>query len=131
LREIEFSRVAERLHIGQFTLSKQVYALESQLGVQLFNRNHQTVEVTDAGCAFVEEAREAVLHMERAGLAATAVFNGADEILNLGKSAYTELFMCRPCSRSDYPFASESFQLNPASIQPLTSMPHCRVWREL
>jgi hypothetical protein len=43
--------------------------------------------------AFIEEAREAVLHTERAVTAATAVFNGADEIFNLGKSAYTEPFL--------------------------------------
>lgn len=92
-RDLNFSRAAERLHIGQSTLSKQVYELESQLGFRLFNRNHQTVEVTDAGRAFVEEAREAVLHVERAVSAATAVFNGADEILNLGKSAYTDPFI--------------------------------------
>ena len=49
--------------------------------------------MTDAGRAFVEEAREAVLHVERAVSAATAVFNGADEILNLGKSAYTDPFI--------------------------------------
>lgn len=79
-RDLNFSRPAERLHIGQSTLSKQVYELESQLGFRLFNRNHQTVEVTDAGRAFVEEAREAILHVERGVAAATAVFNGADEI---------------------------------------------------
>jgi DNA-binding transcriptional LysR family regulator len=92
-RDLNFSRAADRLHIGQSTLSKQVYELESQLGFRLFDRNHQTVEVTDPGRAFVQEAREAVLHTERAVTAATAVFNGADEILNLGKSAYTEPFL--------------------------------------
>jgi DNA-binding transcriptional LysR family regulator len=92
-RDLNFSRAAERLHIGQSTLSKQIYELESQLGFRLFNRNHQFVEMTDAGRAFVEEAREAVLHTERAVSAATSVFNGADEILNLGKSAYTDPFI--------------------------------------
>jgi DNA-binding transcriptional LysR family regulator len=92
-KELNFSRAADRLHIGQSTLSKQVYELENQLGFRLFDRDHQTVALTDAGRAFVEEAREAVLHTERAVVAATAVFNGADEILNLGKSAYTDLFL--------------------------------------
>jgi hypothetical protein len=41
---------------------------------------------------FVEEAREAVLHLERAVLSARAAFDGADEILNIGKSAYTDPF---------------------------------------
>jgi DNA-binding transcriptional LysR family regulator len=92
-RDLNFSRAADRLHIGQSTLSKQIYELESQLGFRLFDRNHQTVAVTDAGLAFVEEAREAILHVERGVAAATAVFNGADEIFNLGKSAYTDPFL--------------------------------------
>jgi DNA-binding transcriptional LysR family regulator len=92
-KDLHFSRAADRLHIGQSTLSKQIYELESQLGFRLFDRNHQTVALTSAGGAFVEEAREAVLHTERAVAAATAVFNGADEIFNLGKSAYTEPFL--------------------------------------
>lgn len=92
-KELNFSRAADRLHIGQSTLSKQIYELENQLGFRLFDRNHQTVELTDAGRAFVEEAREAVLHTERAVAAATAVFNGAEEILNLGKSSYTDPFL--------------------------------------
>jgi DNA-binding MarR family transcriptional regulator len=63
--ELNFSRAAERLHISQPTLSKQIVELESQLGFRLFERNHQIVDLTDAGRAFVEEAREAVLHVER------------------------------------------------------------------
>ena len=92
-RELNFSRAAESLHISQSTLSKQIYELESQLGFKLFERNHQTVELTDAGRAFVEEAREALLHTERAVIAAKAVFNGADQVLNLGKSASTDPFL--------------------------------------
>jgi DNA-binding transcriptional LysR family regulator len=91
--ELNFSRAADRLHISQPTLSKQIYELESQLGFRLFERNHQTVELTDAGRKFVEEGREALLHAERAVLTAKAAFNGADEILNIGKSAYTDPFL--------------------------------------
>jgi DNA-binding transcriptional LysR family regulator len=91
--ELNFSRAAERLYIGQSTLSKQIIDLESQLGFRLFERNHQTVGLTDAGRNFVEEAREAVLHVERAVLSAKAAFKGADEILNIGKSAYTDPYL--------------------------------------
>lgn len=92
-RDLNFSRAAESLHIGQSTLCKQIYELESQLGFKLFERNHQTVDLTDAGRAFIEEAREASLHTERAVIAAKAVFNGADQVLNLGKSASTDPFL--------------------------------------
>lgn len=91
--ELNFSRAAERLHLTQPALSKQIVELEGQLGFRLFERNHQIVELTDAGRAFVEEAREAVLHTERAVVAAKAVFNGADEVLNVGKSACEDPFL--------------------------------------
>jgi DNA-binding transcriptional LysR family regulator len=91
--ELHFSRAAERLHIGQSTLSKQIFKLEGEIGFQLFVHNHQAVELTDAGRVFVEEAREAVFHAERAVFSARAVSNGADEILNIGKSAYTDPFL--------------------------------------
>jgi DNA-binding transcriptional LysR family regulator len=62
--DLNFSRAAERLHLTQPALSKQIFELEAQLGFQLFERNHQIVDLTAAGRAFVEEAREAVLRIE-------------------------------------------------------------------
>ena len=91
--DLNFSRAAEHLHLTQSALSKQIIELEGQLGFRLFERSHQNVELTQAGRAFVEEAREAVFHAERAITAAKAVFNGADEVLNIGKSAYTDPFL--------------------------------------
>lgn len=91
--ELNFSRAAERLHITQPGLSKQIYELEDQLEFRLFERNHQGVELTDAGRSFVEEAREALLHAERAVVTAKATFNGADEILNIGKSPYGDPYL--------------------------------------
>lgn len=91
--ELNFSRAAERLRIDQSTLSKRIIELEGMIGVRLFKRNHQLVELTDPGRHFVQEARNALLHTERAVLSATAVSRGADEVLNLGKSAYTDPFL--------------------------------------
>ena len=91
--ELNFSRAAERLRIDQSALSKRIIELESQLGFRLFERDHQRVELTEPGRKFVEEAREAVLHAERAVLSAKAAFNGAEDILNIGKSAYTDPYL--------------------------------------
>ena len=91
--ELNFSRAAERLRIDQSALSKRIIELESQLGLRLFERDHQRVELTEPGRKFVEEAREAVLHAERAVLSAKAAFNGAEDILNIGKSAYTDPYL--------------------------------------
>ena len=91
--ELNFSRAAERLHIQQPTLSRQILKLESQLGLRLFVRNHQHVELTEAGRHFVEGARTVLLDVERVVLSASAVFHGADELLNIGKTAYTDPFL--------------------------------------
>jgi DNA-binding transcriptional LysR family regulator len=93
--ELNFSRAAERLRVDQSTLSKRIADLESLIGVRLFerNRNRQSVELTEAGRHFVAEARSAILHTERAVMNATAAARGADEILHIGKSAYTDPYL--------------------------------------
>lgn len=91
--ELNFSRAAKRLRIDQSTLSKRIMELESVVGLRLFMRNHQVVELTDAGRKFIEEAREAMLHAERAVLSARATLNGAEEVLNIGKSAYADPYL--------------------------------------
>jgi DNA-binding transcriptional LysR family regulator len=47
--ELNFSRAAERLHIAQPVLSRQIRALESELHAQLLVRDHQHTELTEAG----------------------------------------------------------------------------------
>lgn len=91
--ELHFSRAADRLHITQSALSKQIAKLEDEIGFQPFIHNHQVVEITEAGRAFVEEAREAVFHVERALQSGRAIANGATELLHLGRSAYTDPFI--------------------------------------
>lgn len=88
--ELHFSRAAERLNISQSALSKQIFKLERSLGFQVFKHSHQLAELTEAGRVFIVEAREVVAHAERAVLSARAVLDGPSEILNIGKSSYTE-----------------------------------------
>jgi LysR family hydrogen peroxide-inducible transcriptional activator len=54
--EKNFSRAAEKLHIAQPSLSQQLSKLEKEIGVLLFQRNTNSVEVTHAGHVFVEKA---------------------------------------------------------------------------
>lgn len=55
--EKNFSRAAEKLHIAQPSLSQQLSKLEKELGVLLFQRNTNSVELTHAGSAFMEKAQ--------------------------------------------------------------------------
>lgn len=56
-KEKNFSRAAEKLHIAQPSLSQQLSKLEQEIGVLLFRRTTNSVELTQAGLSFVEKAQ--------------------------------------------------------------------------
>lgn len=55
--ELNFTRAAERLHLSQPALSKQVRGLETALRAQLFARDRRQVSLTAAGRALLDLAR--------------------------------------------------------------------------
>ena len=55
--ELHFSRAAERLHVSQPALSKQIRQLEQQLRFPLFRRDRRRVQLTAAGEALLPHAR--------------------------------------------------------------------------
>jgi DNA-binding transcriptional LysR family regulator len=89
--ELNFRRAANRLHLTQPALSKQITELEAEHRFHLFTRNkRRIVELTDAGRVFVEEARSALSHTERAVHLARAAHEGSDSILTIGHSPYAD-----------------------------------------
>jgi DNA-binding transcriptional LysR family regulator len=74
--ELHFRRAAERLHVAQPAVSEQIRKLESELGVQLFNRTQRSVTLTHSGQAMLGEARRV---LRQAEVAQTAARNAADE----------------------------------------------------
>ncbi len=54
--EQNFTRAAERLHIAQPPLSRQIQQLEEALGVTLFERHARPLKMTDAGRFFYSHA---------------------------------------------------------------------------
>lgn len=65
--EQNFTRAAEKLHISQPPLSRQIQDLEDELGLPLFERGSRPLKLTEAGRFFythatrmLEQAREAI-----------------------------------------------------------------------
>ena len=74
--ELHFTRAAERLYVSQPALSKQIRALERQLGAELFRRDRQGVALTAAGAALLPYA-ERVLAVWAEGASALAEVSAA------------------------------------------------------
>jgi DNA-binding transcriptional LysR family regulator len=85
--ELNFTRAAHLLRISQPALSKQIAEFEEQYQLRLFVREKgRIVDLTDAGRAFVEEARSALFHTERAIHLARAAHEGSESVLMVGHS---------------------------------------------
>jgi acetyl esterase/lipase len=64
--ELNFGRAADRLHLSQSALSRQVGALERLLGCDLLNRSTHRVELTIAGEALLDRARRLLEDVDEA-----------------------------------------------------------------
>lgn len=64
--ELHFGRAAQRLGIVQPALSKQIVALERELGVTLFIRTKREVRITEAGQTLYAEARDILRRADHA-----------------------------------------------------------------
>lgn len=62
-KEQNFTKAAEQLHITQPTLSRQMTALEEELGIQLFVRGGRSIMLTDEGILLKRRALE-ILDLE-------------------------------------------------------------------
>lgn len=74
--ELHLGRAAERLGIEQSPVSRAMRDLESQLGVQLFDRNTRLTRLTWAGQVFLVECRRVQATVEQAVKSAKAAAQG-------------------------------------------------------
>jgi DNA-binding transcriptional LysR family regulator len=82
--ELHFGRAAQRMHMTQPPLSRQIRLLESRLGVSLFERNGREVRLTNAGDAFLNGAREVIHSAQTSANIAREAASQASNHLSLG-----------------------------------------------
>ena len=78
------SRAALKLHVSQPALSKQIRDLEDEIGFSLLERTAKSVRLTQAGRAFLAEARAILKHAGDAVLKGRAVAETVETELRVG-----------------------------------------------
>lgn len=81
-----FSAVARERHTTQPAISKQMAALERQLGCRLMNRTTRRLNLTDAGMAYYEQCRDALQTLREASASLRADQEGVGGSLRLATS---------------------------------------------
>jgi LysR family transcriptional regulator, benzoate and cis,cis-muconate-responsive activator of ben and cat genes len=82
--ELNFRKASERLRVAQPALSTQIHDLEDELEVKLFDRDTGGVRLTDAGAAFLIEARQILGHAQQAVTVAREASKGRRGRITVG-----------------------------------------------
>src|SRR3954468_5130617 len=75
--ELHFGRAAKVQGIAQPVLSRHIQQIETDLGVELFQRTRRSVRLTHAGSIFLSSARQILLQSELALQAARHAAEGS------------------------------------------------------
>ncbi|MFS2006267.1 LysR family transcriptional regulator [Duganella sp. CT11-25] len=82
--EEHVGRAAERLHISQSPLSRQIAQLEEKLGLTLFERSQQRIRLTRDGRTFLAETQAFLTHAKRLEALAKRLGRGDEGGLCIG-----------------------------------------------
>jgi DNA-binding transcriptional LysR family regulator len=82
--EMSMSRAAQRVHVSQPALSRQIALLEEEIGVLLFDRIRKRIHLTEAGGFFLAKARQLLCDAESGVQQVREQFGGVRRTLRLG-----------------------------------------------
>jgi DNA-binding transcriptional LysR family regulator len=82
--ELNFTRAAEKLHLSQPSLTRQVHNLEEELGVRLLHRVKNQVSLTEEGKSFLADAKRLVTSSLESIKAVQRFSRGESGQINLG-----------------------------------------------
>ena len=82
--EQHFGRAAQRIHVAQPALSRQIQDLEKEMGFVLFDRLPRGVRLNAAGKLFLTDARRILQDVDEAKLRAERIAHGKAGTLRIG-----------------------------------------------
>jgi DNA-binding transcriptional LysR family regulator len=83
-RELSFSKAARHLNITQPPLTRKIQRLEAEWGVQLFIRDHRSVQLTDAGRLLLRGVESLLVAAEDLKAIASLAAKGKAGVVRLG-----------------------------------------------
>ena len=92
-KTLNFSQVAEQLHISQPALSKQILNLESELGVKLFDRSCTPLVLTPAGEHFIRGAEDLLYREDQLIRSMEQFHSGEAGQLTIGITPFRSSYM--------------------------------------
>ncbi|MBN8285170.1 LysR family transcriptional regulator [Zoogloea sp.] len=81
---LNFSRAAERLHIAQPPLSRQIQQLEEELGVALLDRSSRPLKLTNAGSFFYDQTVQILARLKEVQIATRRIGDGSTRWMGIG-----------------------------------------------
>lgn len=84
-----FSKAAEKLYISAPAVIKQINSLENSLNLQLFERTHRGIVVTEAGKSLYKDARYLIQYAKESLIRAQEAMNHDEEVVRVGISPMT------------------------------------------
>ena len=95
-----FARAAARLHLSQPALSRQIHALEQDLGVALFDRTRRRAQLTSEGEDLIARSRALLADAHTLGERARALTGGDVGVLRIGAATQAiETLLATFCAR--------------------------------
>lgn len=84
-----FSKAAEELYISAPAVIKQINSLENSLNLQLFERTHRGLIITEAGKSLYQDAKYLIQYSKESLIRAQEAMNHNEEIIRVGISPMT------------------------------------------
>ncbi|WP_242832477.1 LysR family transcriptional regulator [Desulfosporosinus orientis] len=84
-----FSKAAENMYITPSAVIKQINLLENELGLQLFERTHRGLSLTEAGKSLYQDAKYIIQYCDESIIRAKNAMQKKESIIRIGTSLMT------------------------------------------